>query len=75
MKSQERERRPHRPLQLQVHQVLETVGRECEYDPREDAGAAAPGQVAREREHRRTRGGDRAEQQQVVHQDRLHAGP
>ena len=72
---QERERHPHGPLQLHVHEVLEPVRGEREDDPGENAGGPAAGEVAREREHRDARSADRAEQHQVVDEDRPQAGP
>ena len=75
MQREERQRRPHHPLQLHVHDVFEPIGAVGEDDSGDDSRAAAAGKVARQREHGGSACRNRAEQEQVVHQQRTHPCP
>ena len=75
MDGPERERHPDRPLQLEVHEVLDAVWHERKDDSRHQRRVGIAGQMPHEHEHADPRRHNGGEQQDVVHEDRVDLGP
>ena len=75
MNRPQRQRHPHRPLQLEVHEVEDPVRQQSENRGRHQRSVGIPGEVLREHEHADARQHDPAEEQHVVDENRIHACP
>ena len=67
----QRQRHPGRPLQLEVHEMLDAVRGEREDRGRHERRVGAAGQMPDEDEHTEARGDDAGEEEDVVDEDRV----